>query len=105
MLHNPQDKVTRTHKRVEDMHIPVPQRLAELLLQNVVHRADHKLDNRLGGVNNAVRVGHLDRKALEELLVDRVQKVLLLGKVANGGGGGLDGPVEAGPACPENRCG
>jgi hypothetical protein len=41
-----------------------------------------------------VGIGHLDGEALEELLVDRVQEVLLLREIVNGGSGGLNGPIE-----------
>ena len=63
--------------------------------QQVVHGAHHEIDDGLGGVDDAVGVGHLDGKALEEALVDGVQEALLLGVVLDGGGGGFDGVVEA----------
>ena len=48
-----------------------------------------------------VRIRHLDRKALEELLVDGVEKVLLLRKVVDRRGRALDGKVEAVQAAQE----
>ena len=41
-----------------------------------------------------MRVGDLDRVTLEKLLVNRVQEVLLVGKVGQVAGGALDGNVE-----------
>ena len=41
----------------------------------------HKIDNGLRRIDNAVRIGGLHRKALKELLIDRVEEVLFLGEV------------------------
>ena len=59
----------------------VAERLAELVLQHLVDAGAHEIDDLLRRVDDAVRVGHLDRVALEEPLVDRVEEVLLLGEV------------------------
>ena len=69
-----------------------PSDQAELVLQHLVDAGAHEIDDRLRRVDDAVRVGHLHRVALEEPLVDRVQEVLLLGEVGQGAGGVLDGP-------------
>jgi hypothetical protein len=45
-------------------------------------------------VDDAVRVGRLDRVALEAALVDRVQEVLLVAEFVDGVGRQLDGLVE-----------
>ena len=94
-------RMTRT------MKLPVPtngsrmhavgcsRRLAKLLLAECLHRSDHEVHDGLRRIDDAVGVGHLDAEALEELLVDGVQEALLLGEVVDGGGGGLDGAVEA----------
>ena len=88
------------------MKLPVPvqgsrmftslstERLAELGLQHFLDAGAHEIDDRLRRVDDAVRVGHLDRVALEEPLVDGVQEVLLSLKSVNGPRGGLDGHVE-----------
>ena len=73
----------------------VGQRTAELPLQDRGHAAHHEVDDRLRRVDDAVCVGDFDGEALEELLVDGVEKVLLVRKVADCGGGALDGGVEA----------
>ena len=55
----------------------------------------HEIDDLLRRVDDAHRVGQLDRVALEEPLVDRVEEVLLVGPVGHRAGGVLDGDVEA----------
>ena len=67
----------------------------ELVAQEVVHGAHHEVDDGLGGVDDAVGVGHLDGKALEEPLIDGIEEALLLGVIVDGGGGGFDGVIEA----------
>ena len=54
-----------------------PSVLPNSVSQHFVHAGAHEIDDRLRRVDDAVRVGHLDRVALEEPLVDRVQEVLL----------------------------
>ena len=88
------DEVARARAGVEDVDVLVAERLAELALQHLGHAGAHEIDDLLRRVDDAVRVGHLDRVALEEPLVDRVQEVLLLGKALDRGRGRLDGQVE-----------
>ena len=79
--HDPHDEVAGAHKGVEDVHASIAQGAAELGAQEMVNGAHHEIHNGLGGVNDAVGVGHLDGKALEEALIDGVQEALLLGVV------------------------
>ena len=95
LAHDAHDEVAGADEGVEDVDALVGQGAAELRLQHVLHRAHHEIDDGLRGVDDAVGVGHLDGKALEELLVDGVEEALLLGEVVDGGGGGFDGAVEA----------
>jgi hypothetical protein len=53
---------------------------------------NHEIHERLWGVNDAMRVGHLDAKALEELY--RVEERLFLVKISDGGGSFFDCSVE-----------
>ena len=55
---------------------------------------DHEIDEGLRGIDDAVGVGDLDAKALEESLIDGVQELLLLVEIGDGGGGVFDGEVE-----------
>ena len=50
----------------------IAQGAPEFGAQEVVHGAHHEIDDGLGGVDDAVGVGHLDGKALEEALIDGV---------------------------------
>ena len=88
------------------MKLPVPvqgsriydfggtEREAELGLEHFLDAGTHEIDDGLGGVDDTVGVGNLDRVALEELLVNRVQEVLLVGEVGQVAGGSLNGDVE-----------
>ena len=93
--HHAHDEVAGADEGVDDVHALVGEGAAELALEDGGHAAHHEVDDRLRGVDDAVRVGDLDGKTLEELFVDGVEEVLFLGEVADGGGGALDGGVEA----------
>ena len=92
------------------MKLPVPvqgsrmctpgrrQRHAEFGVEHLVHAGAHEIDDGLRRVDDAVRVGHLDRVALEEALVDRVEEVLLVAEILQVVGGCLDGDGRSGPA-------
>ena len=49
------------------------------VFQHLLDAGAHEIDDLLRRVDDAVRVGHLDRVALEEALVDGVEEVLLVG--------------------------
>ena len=93
--HEVDDEVAGADKGIEDVDAGIAEGAAELGLQQLLHARDHEIDDRLRGVDDAVGVRHLDGEALEEVLIDGVEEVLLLGEVRDGGGGGLDGDVEA----------
>ena len=95
LAHHAHNEVAGAHERVDDVNALVRQRTAKLPLQDRGHALHHEIDDWLRRVDDAVCIRHLDRIALEELLVDRVQKVLLLRKVADRLCGALDGDVEA----------
>src|SRR5688500_1008655 len=81
-------------ERVEDMDVFIGERFAEFLLQNVLDRFDHEIDNRLRRIDDAVRIGDIDRKPLEKTLVNVVKERLFFGKAVDGRRRLLDGPVE-----------
>ncbi len=93
--HEVHDEISRADERVENVHALGAECLAEFLLQNFRHALDYKAYDRRRRVNDAMRVGHLDAEALEELFINCVQKLLLLAKVSNGGGSLLYGDVKA----------
>ena len=80
--HQVHDEVARADERIEDVDALGAERLAEFLFQNLRDARDHEAHDRLRRVDDAVRVGHLDAEALEELLVDGVEELLLLEKSA-----------------------
>ena len=75
------DEVAGADERIDEMHPPVCKRTVELGLQNLFNAFHHETDDRLRRVDDAVRIGYIDREALEELFVDGVKKVLFLGEV------------------------
>ena len=105
LAHHADDEVAGADEGVDDVHALVGEGAAELALEDGGDAADHEVDDGLGRVDDAVGVGDLDGKALEELLVDGVEEVLLLGKIADGGGGALRWRRRSGPAYPETRRG
>ena len=95
MLHDAGDEVAGAGEGVEDVDTGVGEGLAELLLEDFLDGADHEVDDGLRGVDDAVGVGLFGVEALEELLVDGVEEVLLFGVAGLGLGGLFDGGVEA----------
>lgn len=79
LLHDAGDEVAGAGEGVEDVDAGVGEGLAELLLKELFDGADHEVDDGLRGVDDAVGVGLLGVEALEELFVDGVEEVLLLG--------------------------
>ena len=71
-------EVSRADAGVKHDHALVGKRRAELGFEQRVHTFHHEVDNRLGRVNNALRVGGLFGKVLKKPLVQGVQKGLLL---------------------------
>ena len=104
VAHDVDDEVARAHKGVDDVDILIGKRTPKFLLEDVLNRIDHEVDNGLGGVDNAVDIGGLDRKALEELFVNGVEKCLFLREIVDGGSGQLDGAVETVERFEEIRC-
>src|ERR1035437_5851315 len=58
-----------------------------MFLQNVFDTGNHEVHERLRRINNAVRVSHLDAKALKKLLINGVEKLLLLAVIGKMLGG------------------
>jgi hypothetical protein len=77
------------------VNVVAPELFAELPVENLGDRRAHEIDDFLGRIDDAHRVGELDRVALEESLIDRVEEVLFVGPAATRAGGVLDGDVEA----------
>src|SRR5947208_729135 len=70
------------------------ERNAEPSLHHLGHAGAHEIDDLLRRVDDAMRVGDLNRVALEEALVDGVEEVLLLREVLEPFGRRLNGSVE-----------
>src|SRR6202011_3567024 len=62
----------------------------------------HEINNRRRCVDDAVRVGNLDREALKELFINRIEKALFFRKVFDGAGGLVDGLIETVEALQES---
>jgi hypothetical protein len=50
----------------------------------MIDACHHEIDDRLRSINDAQGVGLLDREALEEPLIDRVEELLLFRKLGDG---------------------
>ncbi len=87
------DEIPSPGARIENHHFGRCQRVSEFLFQRFLDRLAHVVDNLARRVDDAVGIGHIRREALEELLVYGVEKILLLGEVAEVGSGALDGRV------------
>ena len=97
LAHDLREKIPRADERIENVDIRRGEavRKAKFGAQQLIHRVDHELHDRLRRIDDAVRVGHFDRKALKETLIDRVEKALLFREVAQRGGRRLDGVIKA----------
>ena len=89
------DEAARADAGVEHLHARLGERRAEFAPQHLLDAVAHEVHDLLRRVDDAVRVGLLDREALEEALVDGVEEVLLLRPVIQVARGVLDGEVEA----------
>ncbi|PLS67422.1 MAG: hypothetical protein CV045_13705, partial [Cyanobacteria bacterium M5B4] len=67
---------------------------AKLLLQDMLNAGPHKAHNRLGRIDNPVRIGLLAGVALKEAFVDGIEELLLGVPVGDGGGGGFNRGIE-----------
>ena len=92
--HQIDDEVARACEWVENMHVLLGKRSLEFALKRVFDAGDHETHQRLRRIDDVVRVGHLDTEALEEALVNRVEKPPLLAEIADRFGGLLDGNVK-----------
>src|ERR1017187_10686770 len=88
-------EVPRASERVKDVDASRTERRAEFLFQYLRDALDHEAHDRRRRIDDAVGVGHLHAEALEELLIDGVEELLLLREVGYGGGGLLHREVEA----------
>ena len=79
---------------VENMNVLIRERLAEFLFAASSTALTHEIDDRLRRVDDAVRVGDLDRVALEKSLVDLVQELSVFPNTFHGRRALLHGPVE-----------
>lgn len=78
-MHDASDEVTRAGERIEDVNALIRKAFAELLLKNLLNAANHEVDDGLRRVDDSMRVCLFGVKALEELLINSVEKVLFLG--------------------------
>ena len=65
------------------MNPAIRKRTVKFGLKNVFNAFHHEIDNGLRCIDDTMRIGNLDRKALEKLLIDGVEEVLFLGEVVN----------------------
>ena len=52
-----------------------------MLLEGMDHAGGHEIHNRLRCVDDPVRIGQACRVPLEKLLIDRIEKVLLIREI------------------------
>src|SRR5438876_12134033 len=82
-------------KGVEDVDAFVAERASEFLLQNLFDAAHHEIDDGLLCIDDAVGIGLFGRVALEESLVDLIEKGLFFRKARGFFSATLNGAVEA----------
>lgn len=78
MLNDIDDEIARPDARVKNLRARCGQRLVKLTPEHLIDAGHHELDDLLRCVDNAQRIGLLDRKALEETLIDGVEELLTL---------------------------
>ena len=82
-LQQPRDERACADKRVEDMHVRLGQRSAELGFQYVVHRADDEVHALHGCIDDAQFLHGERKRALEKLLVEVLDNSLLALQIVN----------------------
>ena len=80
-------------RRVEDLHVVVGQAPAEVILQQVIRAPDDEIHHLVGCVHHPQAVGGGGIVRLVEVLVDRLQELLLFRVLGNLVVGPADGPV------------
>ena len=88
------DAGARARERVEDVHLLVAQRLAELALEHVVDRVDDEVDHLDGRVDNPQLFDHFGESGFEEFVVQLHDNPLFAGGVVDAGGAHAHGLVE-----------
>ena len=81
VAHQANDEVAGADEGIDDMHAFIGEGTAEPGLQHMRNAVHHEIDDGLRRVDDAVRIGLLDREALKKLFVDGVKKVLFLREV------------------------
>ena len=87
----------------EDVHVPVAQRLAEVLLEQPVGAADDEVHHLVGRVHHAEAVGGAGVVSLVEILVDALEELLLLAVLGDVVGRAPDGRRSRPAAGPRRR--
>ena len=94
LLHQPHDEIAGADERIDDIHPAIRKCPIEFSFQDMRNALHNEIDNRLRRIDDAVRIRNLDREALEELLIHRVDEVLFLREVDERRGGALNGGIE-----------
>src|SRR6266478_9571017 len=92
--HDVDDIIARAGEWVENVDVLVRQRGLEFGLQNTLNAGNHEIHERLRRINDAMRVRHLDAKALEEAFIHRVEERLFLLEISDGCGSIFDCAIE-----------
>ena len=93
-LEKADDEGTGAGKRVQDMHTLVADRAAELLLEDVVDRAENEVDDLDRRIDHAHGVGGAGESVLEEAFVQLRDDLLLALSVVDLGSAQAHGLVE-----------
>ena len=91
-VHN---EVAGAGTRVDDENVGARKAFSKFLFQNLDDARAHEVHDGLWRIDNAHRVSHLHRVALEEALIDAVEEVLLLAEVGQYPRRTFNGDVEA----------
>ena len=89
------DEVAGACAGVKDVHAGIGEGGAKFAFEDFFDAGAHEVDDLLRRVDDAVRVGQLDREALEEAFVDGVEEVLASRPAFDAAGCAFDGEVEA----------
>ena len=93
MVHQVGDERAGSSGGVQDVHVFVAQRLAEMLLEQPVRATDDEVHHLIGRVHHAEAVGGARVVSLVEIFVDTLQELLLLAVLGDVVGCTTDGAV------------
>ena len=79
--HQADDEVAGADECIDDMNAFVGERTREFGFEDMFYAFHHEIDDRLWGIDDAVRIGYVGGIALKKLFIDGIKKMLFLREI------------------------